>query len=527
MVSIFRDGQTGRRANAADRGDRGARVATLQCLPATTPMIEDSRSHGDGQTVLITGATGYIGGRLLPRLEEAGHAIRCLSRNPEYLQPRLGPLTVARRGDVLDAESLRPALEGVQVAYYLVHSMAAGDRFSDLDAEAAHTFGNVAKEQGVGRIIYLGALGAGKSLSPHLESRQEVGRILRASGVPTLEFRASIILGSASASFEIVRTLVERLPVMVTPRWTRTLAQPIAVEDVISYLVAGLDRHRMESQVIEIGGADRVSYLGLLREYARIRGARRIILPVPCLTPRLSSLWLGLVTPIYARVGRSLIEGVRNETLVRDDVALRDFDIRPISAAAALERALKNEDQEFAQTRWSDAYPVVRGDAKWGGIRFSQRVVDSRTVPVAVPAERVFPVVEAIGGDTGWYYANWLWRMRGFLDLLVGGVGLRRGRRDPIRLRKGDAVDFWRVELLEPGRRLRLRAEMILPGRAWLEFEVEPEGGCCRLRQTAEFDPLGWLGHLYWYALYPLHGLIFGNMLKRIGRAAELRGPET
>ena len=486
-------------------------------------MVETVRHRGDPATVLLTGASGYIGGRLLVQLEQAGYRVRCLSRHPEYLQSRLGPRTVAVGGDVLDAASLRPAMEGVQVAYYLVHSMAAGGRFSDLDADAARTFGSVAREQGVGRIIYLGGLGAGEDLSPHLESRQEVGRILRVSGVPTLEFRASIILGSASISFEIVRTLVERLPVMVTPRWTRTLAQPIAVEDVIAYLVAGLDRDLSESQVFEIGGSDTVSYLGLLREYARIRGIRRIILPVPFLNPRLSSLWLGLVTPVYARVGRSLIEGVRNETLVQDADALREFDIRPMSAARALERALRNEDQELAQTRWSDAYPVLRGDARWGGVRFGQRVVDSRTVPVAVPAEQVFPFVEAIGGDTGWYYADWLWQIRGFLDLLVGGVGLRRGRRDPKRLRQGDAVDFWRVELLEAGRRLRLRAEMLLPGRAWLEFEVEPEGGRCRLRQTAEFDPSGWLGHLYWYALYPLHGLIFGNMLKRIGRAAELR----
>lgn len=487
-------------------------------------MTKDARDGGDQPVVLITGASGYIGGRLLAQLEQSGYRIRCLSRHPEYLQSRLGAATVALRGDVLDAESLRPALAGAQVAYYLVHSMASGARFSDLDLDAARTFGRVAREQGVGRIIYLGGLGFGKDLSPHLESRQQVGRVLRASGVPTLEFRASIILGSASVSFEIVRTLVERLPVMVTPRWTRTLAQPIAVEDVISYLVAGLDKDISQSEVVEIGGADRVSYLGLLREYARIRGIRRIILPVPLLTPRLSSLWLGLVTPVYARVGRSLIEGVRNETVVRDDRALREFDVRPMSAATALERALKNEDQELAQTRWSDAYPALRGDARWGGVRFGQRVVDSRTVPVALPADQVFPLVEAIGGDTGWYYGDWLWRVRGFLDLLVGGVGLRRGRRDPKRLRPGDAVDFWRVELLEPGRRLRLRAEMVLPGRAWLEFEVEPNGSRCTLRQTAEFDPSGWLGHLYWYALYPVHGLIFGNMLKQIARAAELRG---
>ena len=427
------------------------------------------------------------------------------------------------RGDVLDASSLRSAFAGVDVAYYLVHSMAAGAGFRETDLRAARTFGRAALDERVSRIIYLGGLGAGSSLSSHLESRQEVGKVLRASGVPTLEFRASIILGSASLSFEIVRTLVDRLPVMVTPRWTRTLSQPIAVEDVVSYLVTALEVDFPESRVFEIGGADRVSYLDLMREYARIRGLRRLIVPVPCLTPRLSSLWLGLVTPVYARIGRHLIEGVRNETVVTGDAALATFDICPMTARTAMERALRNEDREFAQTRWSHAYPARTSDSNWGGVRFGQRIVDSRTVTVPLPAEQVFPSVEAIGGDTGWYFANWLWRLRGFLDLLVGGVGMRRGRRNPQRLLPGDTVDFWRVELIEPGRRLRLRAEMLLPGRAWLELEVQPDGSTCTLRQTAEFDPSGWMGHLYWYSLYPLHGLIFGNMLRNLARAAESR----
>ena len=459
----------------------------------------------------------------MAQLESRGWQVRCLSRDPDSLRPRVGTLTEVVRGDVLDGTSLRPALAGVQAAYYLVHSMAAGTGFHQLDLRAAETFGRVAREQGVGRIIYLGGLGAGANLSDHLESRQEVGRVLRASGVPTLEFRASIILGSASLSFEIVRTLVDRLPVMVTPRWTRTLSQPIAVEDVVSYLVAALEVDLQKSRVIEIGGADRVSYLDLMREYARLRGLRRVIVPVPCLTPRLSSLWLGLVTPVYARIGRHLIEGVRNETVVTEDEALKTFEIRPMTARAAMQRALRNEDREFAQTRWSDAYPARRSDPKWGGVRFGQRIVDSRTLAAHLPAEQVFPAIETIGGDTGWYYANWLWRLRGFLDLLAGGVGMRRGRRDPRRLLPGDTVDFWRVELIEPNRRLRLRAEMLLPGRAWLEFEVEPNGPSCTLRQTAEFDPSGWMGHLYWYSLYPLHGLIFSNMLRNLARAAEAR----
>ena len=251
-----------------------------------------------------------------------------------------------------------------------------------------------------------------------------------------------------------------------------------------------------------------------MRTYARLRGLRRLILPVPCLTPRLSSLWLGLVTPVYARIGKHLIEGVRNETVVTGDAAVKTFDICPMTARTAIERALRNEDREFAQTRWSDACPAPRSVSDWGGVRFGQRIVDSRTVAVPLSADQVFPSVEALGGETGWYFANWLWQLRGFLDLLAGGVGMRRGRRNPQRLLPGDTVDFWRVELIEPSRRLRLRAEMLLPGRAWLEFEVEPNGSTCTLRQTAEFDPSGWMGHLYWYSLYPLHGLIFGNMLR-------------
>ena len=476
--------------------------------------------------MLVTGASGYIGGRLLEALQSRRRAVRCLARNPAYLRQRAGAAAQVVGGDLLDRESLGPALAGIGTAYYLVHSMGSPGTFRDQDRQAATNFARAAEEQGVRRIVYLGGLGSGGDLSPHLESRQEVGRILRASRVPTLEFRASIILGSGSLSFEMIRALVARLPVMVTPRWTRSMAQPIAVEDVVDYLIAGLTFPLQGSAVFEIGGADRVSYLDLLREYARLRGLKRLIVPVPLLTPRLSSLWLGLVTPLYARVGRKLIDSVRNETVVRDDRALQAFPLRPRSAGAALARALRNEDRAFARTRWSDALSAGAEPRRWGGVRFGKRIVDSRVIEIPAPAELVFAEVEAIGGDTGWHYGNWLWRLRGYLDLLAGGVGMRRGRRHPERLLPGDALDFWRVEAVDASRRLRLAAEMKVPGRAWLQFEVSPRGSGATLRQTAEFDPAGWLGQAYWYVLYPVHAAIFAGMLRNLANAVSRRERE-
>jgi len=422
---------------------------------------------------------------------------------------------------VLNRGSLTVALEGAKAAYYLVHSMGARGDFEENDRRAAANFAAAARENGIRRIIYLGGLGdPAQQLSPHLRSRHEVGEILRSSGAQVLEFRASIIIGSGSLSFELIRALVERLPVMICPRWVFTRAQPIAVEDVLDYLLAALDLDEDCSRVFEIGGPDRVSYGDIMREYARQRGLRRLMISVPVLTPHLSSLWLGLVTPVYARVGRKLIEGVRNPTLVKDPSALDAFSIRPRYLRDAIRRALVNEDRECAETRWSDAMSSGGDVPKWGGKRFGSRIVDSRVADVDAPASVAFAPIQRIGGQTGWYYGNWLWRIRGLLDLLVGGVGMRRGRRDPVDLRVGDALDFWRVEAFEPERRLRLAAEMRLPGRAWLEFEVSVREGKSRIRQTAIFDPVGLLGLAYWYALYPLHQLVFANMLKGIARAA-------
>jgi len=468
---------------------------------------------------LVTGASGYVGGRLVRELENRGERLRCIARRPEFLRPKLGAGIEIVRGDALDIQSLRAAVAGVDVAYYLIHSMGSRGDFEREDRQAAMNFAAAANEAGVRRIVYLGGLGHEPGLSRHLRSRQEVGRILRDSGVPTIELRASIIIGSGSLSFEMVRALVQKLPVMITPRWVSQRTQPLAIEDLIAYLVGALDVGVDGSVVVEIGGADQVSYMDIMKEYGRQRGLRRFMIRVPVLSPRLSSLWLGLITPLYARVGSELIDSVRNATIVEDDSARRLFpSIEPRGIGEAVRRALLNEDREFALSRWSDA--LSSGDTReWGGARLGSRIVDSRSVHVPVPPTEAFAPIRRIGGDTGWYYGNVLWRLRGFLDLLVGGVGVRRGRRDPENLVPGDTLDFWRVEAVESDALLRLYAEMKLPGRAWLQFEVESEKDGSIVRQTATFDPVGLFGLAYWYSLYPLHQLVFAGMLRGVVKA--------
>jgi uncharacterized protein YbjT (DUF2867 family) len=471
--------------------------------------------------MLLTGATGYIGGRLLKMLETRGHRVRCLARQPEYLSDRVGAATEVVAGDVLDPASLDRCMSGVDTAYYLVHSMQRGRDFAEKDRQAARNFGAAAHAAGVRRIVYLGGLGDDRQeLSANLRSRHEVGDALRAAGVPVVEFRASIILGSGSLSFELIRALVERLPVMITPRWVGVVAQPIAITDVLEYLLAALNLPEGGHRTFEIGGADRVSYGDIMREYARQRGLKRLMIPVPVLTPRLSSLWLGLVTPLYARVGRILVDSMRHETVVRDRSALEVFPLRPPGIREAIAAALRNEDREFAQSRWSDSLGSANPGRDWGGARFGNRIVDTRTVAVAAAPEAAFAPIESIGGSTGWYFGNALWRLRGALDLLAGGVGLRRGRRVAEHLRPGDVVDCWRVESVEPPRHLRLVAEMRLPGRAWLAFDVQPARDGAMIRQTATFDPVGFWGLAYWYALYPVHELVFRGMIRELGRAA-------
>src|SRR5665213_497646 len=374
--------------------------------------------------VLLTGATGYFGGRLLKILQENKNIrLRCMARKPEYLRNRVSDPVEVVPGDVADKDSLSRALQGVGTAFYLVHSMAASANFEEADRLAARAFGLAALQAGVRKIIYLGGLGSAVDLSPHLRSRQEVGAILRQSGVPTIEFQASIIIGSGSFSFEMIRALVDRLPVMVTPRWVRTLCQPIAIGDVVVYLVGALDKDFNESRVFSIGGLRAVSYGNLMDEYARQRGLRRIMIPVPFLTPRLSSLWLGLVTPVYARIGSQLIEGLRHETVVKDLSALREFPINPMGVEDAIAAALRHEDYDFAQTCWSD--PISSTLVRSAGTKFKNRFVDTVTSRVEVSPEKAFASIEQIGGKRGWYYGNFLWKIRGFFDLLAGGVGLR------------------------------------------------------------------------------------------------------
>ena len=471
--------------------------------------------------ILLTGATGYIGGRLLTRFEADGHQIRCLARRPENLAGKVADNTEVVRGDLNDRDSLDQAMHGIDVAYYLVHSLGSSGDFEAEEAASAQNFADAAQNAGVGRIIYLGGLGGdAPSASPHLRSRRRVGEILRTSGAAVIEFRASIVIGSGSVSFEMVRALVERLPIMITPRWVSVPAQPIAINDLIEYLASALKVEGDDNRVFEIGGSDVVSYGGLMREYARQRGLRRMMIAVPVLTPRLSSLWLGLVTPVYARIGRKLIDSLRNASVVDAPPPAGTFDIQPAGVRDAIAAAIRNEDREFAETRWSDALSSSGSQSQNRTVRFGSRLVDTRTVVVPALPESAFSPISKIGGDTGWYCVNYLWNIRGFLDLLMGGVGVRRGRRDPDHLAVGDTVDWWRVESYEPVRRVKLFAEMRMPGRAWLEFEVSPHDQGSLIRQTAEFDPVGLAGLIYWYSLWPLHSYVFRGMIRGIAAAA-------
>ena len=471
--------------------------------------------------ILLTGATGYVGGVLLKELESRGHAVRCLARRPEKLAGLTGPATEVIAGDAADPDILARACDGVDVAYWLVHSMESGVDFERADRLAAERFAAAAKAAGVQRIVYLGGLGAEDDrLSAHLRSRHEVGAILRASGLDVVELRASIVIGAGSFSFDLVRTLVERLPVMICPAWLATPTQPIAIADVVAYLAAAIDLPPGGPRIFEIGGPDRVSYGAIMKEYARQRGLWRLMIPVPVLTPRLSSLWLKLVAPKYSKVGRKLIDGLKNPTVVTSDAAHREFAIRPRSLAVAVHEAMLQEDNAFAGKRWADLADLEELPHRYGGKSEGPRLVDHRHMVVMVSPDRAFAAIERIGGGNGWYACNWLWQLRGWMDQMIGGPGMARGRRDPERLKPGEKLDCWHVDVCDRPRRLRLSAEMKMPGRGWLEFEVVPRDGDVTIHQTAVFDPRGVGGLAYWYAIWPLHELVFRLMLAGIARSA-------
>lgn len=478
------------------------------------------------QLILVTGVTGYVGGRLVPRLLAYGYRVRCLARDPLRLQGRPWQDQVeVVAGDVLSPETLPAAFEGVSAAYYLIHGMAQGEDFAIRDKTAALNFATAAYKAAVARIIYLGGLGdAAQHLSQHLQSRHETGTALRASGVPVTEFRAAVVVGSGSLSFEMIRYLTERLPVMICPRWVSSRIQPIAIRNVLDYLVAALENPQCAGRVIEIGGADVLTYADMMKRYAKVRGLRRALISVPVLTPRLSSYWIRIVTPLPVAIARPLIDGLHNDVIVRDPAPAQQLfpQVLPMGYDEAVTLALAKLKANEVETAWHDSMYTSQRDTSPAFLTVQEGIiVENRQLVIHASPQQVFAAFTSLGGSKGWPSMNWAWRLRGAIDSCVGGVGMRRGRRHPANLRVGEALDFWRVEAIEPGRLMRLRAEMKLPGKAWLQFRVEPRGnGESLLNQTAYFAPKGLTGHLYWYGLYPVHRVLFSKMIQEIEKLA-------
>jgi uncharacterized protein YbjT (DUF2867 family) len=469
-------------------------------------------------SVLILGATGFVGSQLARWLVDRGHIVRCLVRDGSRARASaLGQVEIIE-GDVLDPDTLGAAIEHIDVVYYLIHSMAAGKgAFEELDCRAAQNVAQAANAAGVGRIIYLGGLGRRDGdQSPHLRSRHQVADILRTSDVPVTEFRAAVVAGPGGISFEMVHHLVNRLPFMICPRWVDIKTQPIALEDVLRYLGECLEKPETAGKIIDIGGPDVLTYRDMMLIVARVLGLRRFLVRVPVLTPRLSSYWLKLVTPLPVATARALIESVRYETVCENDLAQRYFGFPTEPFESAARRAL-------APVRAENPVAIdPAADNESHIIDPTHLKIDRRTADATVRSDRLFGVVAAIGGATGWYYADWLWRLRGAIDRLLGGIGLRKGRRHPVEIAVGDTVDFWRVERYDPGKRLLLHAEMNVWGEAWLDFAVEPiSDSLSRLIQTARYYPRGLFGLIYWYVVLPVHAIVFRGMVAAISRRAE------
>jgi uncharacterized protein YbjT (DUF2867 family) len=515
------------------------------------PRLADSTHHpasdatvppeglvpGGGRLALVTGVTGYVGGRLVPELIASGWRVRALTRRPEALRDRpwAGDVEIVA-ADAGDLDAVRRALGGAHVAYYLVHALGSGPRFEATDRRTARVFGQAAREAGVARIVYLGGLyptgPKGAHLSPHLGSRKEVGEILLASGVPTTVLKAAVIIGSGSASFEMLRYVTERLPIMITPRWVRTRIQPIAIRDVLRYLVGSATMPPEVNRGFDIGGPEVLTYRDMMQRYAAVAGLpRRIVVPVGVLGVNLSSHWVGVVTPVPNRIARPLVESLVHEVVVTERTIARFVPDPPeglIGFDRAVVLALNRIGDADVVTRWTSATTPgapsdpMPSDPDWAG---GSLFVDERASVVAASKQSLWAVIESIGGENGWYSWRLAWRVRGWLDRFSGGPGLRRGRRDRFDLQVGDAVDWWRVEDIEELRLLRLRAEMRLPGLAWLDLAVEEDGaGRTVFRQKAYFYPRGLAGHLYWRAVTPFHGIVFGSMQRNVARTAERHG---
>lgn len=474
----------------------------------------------DNRKILVTGASGYVGGRLVPELVKRGYQVRCMARNPEVLKARNWSNLEIVQGDVLRPATLSAALKNIDTAYYLIHSMGDKSNFEVTDTLAAENFGKTAKKAGVSRIIYLGGLAkSSDKLSPHLESRQNVGKVLRKSGIRLTELRASIIIGSGSASFEIIRDLVKKLPIMITPRWVRSYCEPIAIKNVIEYLIKCLDSSETVGQILEIGGGEIFTYGQMMKIVAELMGKKIIMIPIPLLTPRLSAYWLNIVTSVPMSIAHPLVEGLRNDSICIDRRIQEWIKLDLLPFKVAVQMALEDDKKGYLESRWTEASNLP---STFDSTEVKEEVFhNTQIIYTDVSRESLFQVIQNLGSETGWYYANWLWKLRGLLDRMIGGVGMRRGRRHPTDIRIGDPIDFWRVEDYQIGKILKLRAEMKLPGQAWLEFEVkEAEHNSMRFKQTATFLPANWFGKLYWYLTIPFHYFIFKKMAKNVVKAA-------